>query len=397
MYSRPYTTLNRITIEAVDCTMNYNNINGHLTITLEPSTPVYPVNRVFNPLLSQASRSPPPRPQTFSLPLNANTMNANVSNRSTPMTVTTTTQDIVQNNLTLGDTASSPISPSLSPANTMQYVLSTTPIPEPQTQEPEETPAPSSPTIDNDDTNFQEIPIRPKEIPLDKEPTPPPPPQVSSQEPKVTNDPKQSKDTESLTTQVASTTDNPIPFEFSSYVKSSSFQNQMKKVLFQVPNKTFEKIAKNPQKMKDCILQIMNRYPDLLDDNPSTILQYISTPQGQVQINQPALAPQTVSSNNQPLDNTEHDQSNVKEVVPSPLGHDPPTPPELNDKSPTIPRSLSPENDLSQIYPSDPESEDCVIQRVSPPTQKQILHQRSLQFKSTSSHIIKKGDSTLSQ
>ena len=55
MFSRPYTTLSRITIEAADCQMNFKNIHGHLTITVEPLDLVFPTgNR--DPLLAQTSR-----------------------------------------------------------------------------------------------------------------------------------------------------------------------------------------------------------------------------------------------------------------------------------------------------------------------------------------------------
>ena len=50
MFSRPYTSLSRITIEAADCKLNYQHINGHLTISVEPLDPVFPTgNR--DPLL----------------------------------------------------------------------------------------------------------------------------------------------------------------------------------------------------------------------------------------------------------------------------------------------------------------------------------------------------------
>ena len=55
MFSRAYTTLSRITIEAADCKLNYQHINGHLTISVEPLDPVFPTgNR--DPLLGQTSR-----------------------------------------------------------------------------------------------------------------------------------------------------------------------------------------------------------------------------------------------------------------------------------------------------------------------------------------------------
>ena len=45
MFSRPYTSLSRITIEAADCKLNYQHINGHLTISVEPLDPVFPTGK----------------------------------------------------------------------------------------------------------------------------------------------------------------------------------------------------------------------------------------------------------------------------------------------------------------------------------------------------------------
>ena len=55
MFSRPYTTLSRIGIEVADCQMNFKNIHGHLTITVERLEPVFPTgNR--DPFLAKTSR-----------------------------------------------------------------------------------------------------------------------------------------------------------------------------------------------------------------------------------------------------------------------------------------------------------------------------------------------------
>ena len=52
-------------------------------------------------------------------------------------------------------------------------------------------------------------------------------------------------------------------------------------------DKTFNAIAESPQAMKECLLQILNRFPDILDDNDGKeVLQYIDTNIGPVQINQ---------------------------------------------------------------------------------------------------------------
>ena len=96
MFNRPFTTLNRITIEAVDCNMNYHNINGHLTISLEPRTPVYSTSTNADPILPQV-QSPQTRTQTVSL------TSPTTSDRSTPPLPSTTT-DTIKTDLTLGDT-----------------------------------------------------------------------------------------------------------------------------------------------------------------------------------------------------------------------------------------------------------------------------------------------------
>ena len=55
MFSRAYRSLSRITIEAADCKLNYQNLNGHLTIFVELIDPVFPTgNR--DPLIGQTSR-----------------------------------------------------------------------------------------------------------------------------------------------------------------------------------------------------------------------------------------------------------------------------------------------------------------------------------------------------
>ena len=55
MSSRAYTTLSRINIEAADCKLNYQHIDGHLPISVEPLDPGFPTgNR--DPLLGQTSR-----------------------------------------------------------------------------------------------------------------------------------------------------------------------------------------------------------------------------------------------------------------------------------------------------------------------------------------------------
>ena len=55
MSTRPYTTLQRITIEALDCVIKTNDYDsqGHLQLTIEPKIPVDSVQTNADPLLSQ--------------------------------------------------------------------------------------------------------------------------------------------------------------------------------------------------------------------------------------------------------------------------------------------------------------------------------------------------------
>ena len=57
MSNRQFTTLQRITIEALDCVIKTNNYDshGHLNISIEPRIPVNSTNRNADPLLSQTT------------------------------------------------------------------------------------------------------------------------------------------------------------------------------------------------------------------------------------------------------------------------------------------------------------------------------------------------------
>ena len=57
MSSKPYTTLQTLTIEALDCVINFPKYDtqGHLQIFIEPRIPVESVQRNADPLLSQTT------------------------------------------------------------------------------------------------------------------------------------------------------------------------------------------------------------------------------------------------------------------------------------------------------------------------------------------------------
>ena len=85
MFSRAYRSLSRITIEAADCKLNYQNLNGHLTIFVEPIDPVYPTgNR--DPLIGQTSR------QNTTTTTRPNGQNSNTQKQSTALNFLCTTK-----------------------------------------------------------------------------------------------------------------------------------------------------------------------------------------------------------------------------------------------------------------------------------------------------------------
>ena len=104
MFNRPFSSLNRVTIEAVDCQMNYKYIDGHLTISLEPKTPIYTTDRTVDPLLPQVSMS---QTETVTIALPQSTPkpdftllrdHTSTSNSKVDPHPSTTQQDTSQNN-----------------------------------------------------------------------------------------------------------------------------------------------------------------------------------------------------------------------------------------------------------------------------------------------------------
>ena len=109
----------------------------------------------------------------------------------------------------------------------------------------------------------------------------------------------------------------------------------MKRKILQVGGDTFSRIAKNPRLVKEWILQVIHRFPGLLDDLIDNTLEYLDTNYSQIRILQ-----HTTSQNPQPLDQQDHETSQVKEVAPHP-SHNVQEQQENNDVS-TIPSSTSP-------------------------------------------------------
>ena len=90
----------------------------------------------------------------------------------------------------------------------------------------------------------------------------------------------------------------------------------MKKMTLQVGEATFDRIAKNPRLVKQWILQVVHKFPGLLDDLTDHTVEFVHTDTGPVRILQP-----TTSQNPQPLDQQDHDTSQVKKVAPHPASY----------------------------------------------------------------------------
>ena len=138
------------------------------------------------------------------------------------------------------------------------------------------------------------------------------------------------------------------------FMESPNFQETMKKMTLQVGEATFNRIAKNPRLVKQWILQVIHKFPGLLDDLTDDAVEFMDTNNGLVRILQP-----TASQNPQPLDQQDHDTSQVKQETP----HPPLTlqQQEENNDTPTIPSSISPS--LLSSEDSDSDS-DCIIEKI---------------------------------
>ena len=195
-----------------------------------------------------------------------------------------------------------------------------------QQNERPQTPGPSNPSHDNTQPINPEFPNndRPKQ--------------------EIPDDPPQ-------TTNINSDTNSAL----TNFVQSPTFHKTMKRMTLQVGEDTFNRIAQNPRLVKDWILQVIHRFHGLLDDLTDNTLEYVNTDNGPIRILQP-----TTSQNPQPRDQQDHETSQVKEVAPPPSYTDQAQ--QENNNAPTIPSSTSPDI----ISSEDSDSEDCVIEKVSP-------------------------------
>ena len=203
MSTELYTSLQRLTIEALDCVIkppDYDS-QGHLHISIAPRIPVESVQRNADPLLSQSIDQ----------------------QKHMPLTTQTDTSQ-----LTLSDTMPSPLCLSEDIDHSPCF-------------------SPSSPDI------ATILPVLDNKI--------------------------------SQTTQTQTVDDN---LDISDFVKSERFHEKLKTVKTKLSEEISQALLRRPEEMRDCILQILYKYPDLLDDKSGPTVGYIPTATGNVQVNQPS-------------------------------------------------------------------------------------------------------------
>ena len=194
-------SLQRITIEAVDCVIKTNNDpHGHLNISIEPRIPVESTNRNADPSLFQ-----PTGQQKDTLPATAVSSTNPIADLSTPTDTITIQTDTPK--ITLTGTMTSTFSPS-EDIDTDQY-LST-----------------------SDDEIEDVTPVQDNKIPGSND-TP--------------NEPSTSQ-LQQNTTQTQTDEDD-SDFDMSDYMKCPRFQEKLKSVKTKLTEEISDAIAKNPEQM----------------------------------------------------------------------------------------------------------------------------------------------------
>ena len=386
MFSRPYTSLSRITIEAADCRLNYQHINGHLTISVEPLDPVFPTgNR--DPLLGQTVR------QTRDNTTSNNDTTARDNDNVQPST------SYAQHNPMLADsTHRSPKVPSdsLEPIPFQPSALSSTSNLPPVPLKYEEEDYDDSDSENDEQQNTAPMPdpihmpkqeneIPQEDIPRnetqDERPHTPDPDNPLQDNTEYANPNYEIPEEMPNAQPQPSTSHANANSALTNGKESPNFQETMKKMTLQVGETTFNRIAQNPRLVKQWILQVVHKFPGLLDDLTDDTVEFVHTDTGPVRILQP-----TTTQNQQPPDQQDHDTSQVRRVAP----HLPLTlqQQEENNDTSTIPSSISP--GMISSEDSDTDS-DCIIEKIekgSPPPK--VMKRTAPPPEVPSAHVILK-------
>ena len=269
MSSKPYTTLQRITIEALDCVIkpDYDH-HGHLNISIEPRIPVESTNRNADPLLSQTTGQQKDTLSTTAV------SSANPTSELPALTDTFTSQtDITLPNLE--DTMTSPTitSPySLSEDTDIAQYLSTS-----GDDIEKVTPVPDYKVPENNDTTNEPFTLQLQQ-----------------------------------NTKQTQTVEDNSDFDMSEYMKCPRFQEKLKSVKTKLTKEFSDTIAKQPEHLRHLILQILSTYPDILDDKSGPILEYIETDVGNIPVIQPSY--DTISEPDTTLTDPIHQDDDTQQV-----------------------------------------------------------------------------------
>ena len=293
MFSRPYTTLSRITIEAADCKMNYQHINGHLMIFVEPIDPVFPTGNK-DPLLTQTVRprtnndttTKDPQPSTSHAHHNA--MIADSTHRS-PQVPSQVVEPLQFQSSNIPTATLSPIPIRYEEANYPQEDDSDTnsegneeqnavpiPVPDPvhmPNQENEMQSQEDIPQIDNQNENQNERPH-----------TPDPDNPIQDNTEFANPDFSMNDLPEEIPNAQPQPSTSNAKSALANCMESPNFQETMKKMTVQVGETTFNRIAKNPKLVKQWILQVIHKFPGLLDDLTDDTLEFMDTNTGPIRI-----------------------------------------------------------------------------------------------------------------
>ena len=307
MSNKPYTTVQRLTIEALDCVIKppkYDS-QGHLHIFIEPRIPVESVQRNADPLLSQTTG---------------------------------------QQQDTLSTTAVSSASPTSELPVVTDTITSQTDITLPHLEDTLTSPTITSPYSLNEDTDIaQYFSTSGNDI---EKVTP-----VPDNKAPENNDTPNEPSTLSLqqNTKQTQTVEDNSDFDMSDYVKTHRFQEKLKSLKSKLSKEFSDTIAQNPGHIRILILQILNSYPDILDDKSGPILQYIKTDVGNIPIIQPLY--ETISEPDTTQLDSDHQEDDtqqvesdsddciIQKVIPPPENIDQPEAPTPEAPPPDMPKT----------------------------------------------------------
>ena len=109
-----------------------------------------------------------------------------------------------------------------------------------------------------------------------------------------------------------STVEDNSDLDMSEYMKCSRFQEKLKSLKSKLSKEFSDTIAKKPEHIRNLVLQILNTYPDILDDKSGPILEYVKTDVGNIPIIQPLY--ETISEPDTTQLDSDHQEDDTQQV-----------------------------------------------------------------------------------